>query len=284
MRRLTRATCVVVLLGAATLGAAPPDAPPRPVIELPPGPPPAPLPKPAPGARVKLGAGQVYDVRAQVSCVVRAYPAGLVAVAKEEVAAGETLRVRDTFSDGATTRTYKGPLTVYSVRAVGTGACELVVTPLGLKSEAEIVTVAFDVDAGQGPQPPPPKPIDPPQPKPVDPPAPIPAAGLHVLVVYESADLSKYPSGQQAAIYAKSVRDYLNATCPAGPDGKTRQWRMWDKDTDATEEQKLWQDALKRARTQTPWVIVSNGTTGFEGPLPASADEMLALLKRYGGK
>ncbi len=83
-------------------------------------------------------------------------------------------------------------------------------------------------------------------------------------------------------IYAKSVRDYLNAKCVLGADNKTREWRMWDKDVDATAESQLWQDALKRPRKSTPWIIVSNGKTGYEGPLPEGWVDTLALLKKYG--
>lgn len=125
-------------------------------------------------------------------------------------------------------------------------------------------------DPGPGPGPNPPGPV------------PIPAAGLRVLVVYDAAELSKLTAGQQSAIYAKSVRDYLNSKCVVGDDGKTKEWRMWDKGVDATSESKVWQEALKRSRTSVPWVVISNGKTGYEGPLPDSADKMLELLKKYG--
>lgn len=139
------------------------------------------------------------------------------------------------------------------------------------------------------PTPPSPTPPGPQPPGPVPPgPTPDPAApfagltGLRVLVVYESGDLSKLSAAQQGAIYARSVRDYLNAKCPVGPDGKTREWRMYDADADLSGEAKTWQDALKLPRTGLPWVYVGNGTAGYSGPLPADADAMLALLKKYG--
>jgi hypothetical protein len=120
-------------------------------------------------------------------------------------------------------------------------------------------------------------------------PAPIDGKGLHVLVVYESADLPKMPAAQQGAIYGASVRAYLNATCPPGPDGKQREWWMIDADTDVSQLPKKWQDAVKRAKGtsgfKTPWVLVSNPDKGggYEGPLPESADKFLELLKKYGG-
>lgn len=201
----------------------------------------------------------------------------LIELKVENVPKG-TAVIWDVFpEDRATTRIVKGEQAL--LIAGPPGAYRVKVRLI----KGEDVTELRDAVTLTGAAPVPPPGPAPPAPKPVDPP-PIPGAGLRVLVVYESGDLSKYPPGQQGAIYARSVRDYLNATCPAGPDGTTREWRMWDKDVDASGESKLWRDVLARPRTRTPWVCISNGTTGFEGPLPASADEFLTLLKKYGGK
>jgi hypothetical protein len=115
-------------------------------------------------------------------------------------------------------------------------------------------------------------------------PAPIAQPGLRVLVVYETAELSKMPAGQRAVIYDRRVREYLNAKCPVGPDGKTREWRIWDKDVDTAGKSKLWQNAMRRPRKSTPWILISTKIEGYEGPLPATVDETLALIKRYGGE
>lgn len=143
-----------------------------------------------------------------------------------------------------------------------------------------IATTITVVDPAPTPTPAPPKPVDP-QPA-AD--APIPAAGLHVLIVYDAAQLSNLTAAQQGALFSKDVRDYLRATCPKGPDGATAEWRMWPADVDASGESVLWQTAFKRPRVSLPWIVVSNGTSGFEGPLPGSATDMLALLKKYGSK
>jgi hypothetical protein len=128
-------------------------------------------------------------------------------------------------------------------------------------------------------------PTPPVPPDPIPGPAPIPVKGLHVLIVYESAELSKLSPVQQAILFNKDMREYLNTTCPVGPDGKTREWRIWDKDVDASAESELWQAALKRDRKSVPWIIVSNPDKGggYEGPLPATITETMALLKKYGG-
>jgi hypothetical protein len=71
-----------------------------------------------------------------------------------------------------------------------------------------------------------------------------------------------------------------------GPDGKTAEWRVWSFGADPSGESKLWQDVFKRkpGKEKMPWLIVSSGNSGFEGPLPASVEETLKLLKKYGGE
>lgn len=131
----------------------------------------------------------------------------------------------------------------------------------------------------------PPVPPTPPGPTPPVPPppgpAPIPGDGLRVLIVYESSEVAKYAPGQITVLYAKDVRDYLNARCVKA--NNWPEWRVFDKDADASGESDLWKAALKRDRKTLPWLVVSNGRDGYEGPLPASVDEALALLKKYGG-
>ncbi len=146
----------------------------------------------------------------------------------------------------------------------------------------KVTLLVGEVPPGPTPPPVPPVPPDPVPPDP-KPPAPIPEAGLRVLVVYESSELSKLPPAQLAIVYSKGIREYLNTKCAMGPDGKTKEWRIWDKDVDTSSESKLWQTAMKRPRASVPWVLISNGTTGFEGPLPGNAADALFLLKKFGG-
>lgn len=133
------------------------------------------------------------------------------------------------------------------------------------------------------PIPPPVPPIPPDPPGPTPGPVPIPDIGFRAMIVYESADATKMTKGQLSAMYSNSVRQYLRDKTVKGPDGKTGEWRMWDKDVDATGESKLWQDVMKRPRQSLPWIIISNGKAGFEGPLPDGIQPTLDLLKKYGG-
>lgn len=136
-----------------------------------------------------------------------------------------------------------------------------------------------------GPAPVPPTPIPvPPVPPPVPPPTPppIPQTGFRVLIVYEDGDLHKMPSKQVQAIKSKAVLDYLDLRCVA-EDGGKKAWRIWDQNISTANVGKTWQDAMALTRASLPWIVVSNGVTGFSGPLPADEAGLLDLLKKYGG-
>ena len=292
----TRHALLPLLLLAGTLGAAP--ASPRegpgdirlPVVV---DPAPAPKPPPAPDQPVALSPDRLYVIDSDRDIVVIASPKGVVTLTED---AGP-LRIRGKFVGGpdkTETRTFAGKRVVV-VEAARGGVCELLVVPVGAATAADVIRQTLVV-GGQQPVPPPPKPVDPvnppkpvdpPAPKPVDPPVPppIPGAGLRVLVVYESADLARLPAAQQAILFGKETRDYLNAACAVGPDGRTREWRLFDKDVPLTPDTKVWQDAKLRPRAGLPAVVIANGVTGYEGPLPATPAEFVALVKKYeGGK
>ena len=182
------------------------------------------------------------------------------------------------FADELTPRAGKTRLMVQGKKA---GTYYLVLWSAG---ETDSAVVEVEV-TGAAPAPKPAPDDDKPKPKPPAPsPVPIPVAGFRALIVYETADLAKLPSAQRAVLTSAEVRGYLNDHCTPGPDGKTKEWRVLDKDADAGGEPALWQAALKRDRKSLPWLIVSDGKTGFEGPLPADTAATLALLRKYGGQ
>lgn len=148
-------------------------------------------------------------------------------------------------------------------------------------SEKAVAWVVVGNAPEPGPDPrPDPKPEPKPDPKPN--PAPIPADGLHVLLIHETKD--KLPAKQQAIVTSVLVRDYLSKKCPKLSDGQYAA-RFWDVDIDPAGDLPVWQEAWKRKpeRSKLPWVIVSNGKTGYEGALPATVEDFLKLLKQYGG-
>lgn len=123
------------------------------------------------------------------------------------------------------------------------------------------------VSIGQGPVV-----VDPPVDPKVPTDAPIPDAGLHALFIYETAD--RLSPGQAAIISSATLIEYLN---------NGWKWRKFDKDVDLSKAAQPWAKAATRPRKSVPWVIVSNGKTGYEGPWPDTVADMIALLRKYGG-
>lgn len=194
------------------------------------------------------------------------YPAGIVAVDK-----GDVLDVQSA---------PKGQMVV-SVKSISAdvdkdGRFKGFLTRFG--------SVSFTV----GDIPVPPKPPEPQPPIPVpDPaiPAPIALQGFAVMFIEEQGDRGKITTGQYNAMFGKPMRDWINTY--AVKEGTQPAFRLLDKDQATSGQAKHWQDAFKRRpqHFSTPWVIVSNGVTGWEGPLPQTEEEVKTLLSKYvGGK
>lgn len=115
-------------------------------------------------------------------------------------------------------------------------------------------------------------PVPPIPPVPPEPPAPIPVAGLHVLIVEETLERPRLPKEQLTILTSTEVRTVL--------DGKAK-WRILDKDAPMQNDEKVWQDAMKLPRGTLPHVIVSNGKTGYSGPLPTDSKSFLELVDKY---
>lgn len=111
-----------------------------------------------------------------------------------------------------------------------------------------------------------------PGPGPSPQPSPFVAETLHVLIVRESENVTPQ---QQAILDAGAWQDYV----------RSRQGRYLIHDPDSPTDRldATWRDALSRPHGPLPWIVVSNGRSGTEGPLPNSLDGLLDLLKRFGG-
>lgn len=124
------------------------------------------------------------------------------------------------------------------------------------------------------PTPVPPQPDPPPTPTPGV--APIEGPGFRVMFVAETGD--DMPAAVADIFYSPEITAYLNANCikvDGHPD-----FRRVDPDTQYTDQTNRFVKALARPRASLPWLIISNGVTGYEGPFPATVAETLALLKR----
>lgn len=170
--------------------------------------------------------------------------------------------------------------------------CPQVAGPLYLAADTFLngtfKRISWAITANDGPMPPPdvdpvdPHPVDP-TPKP-DPKLPIPGPGIRVLVVYEATAGDKLlTTKQKNELWGKELNAYAASHCAKGPDGKTPEFRIWDKDADVSKVAKVWQDAFHAPRASVPWMTVyfANGVVGFSGPLPDGG--ILDAIKKVGG-
>ena len=128
---------------------------------------------------------------------------------------------------------------------------------------------------GDDVKPPGPGPGPTPEPEPEPPtPAPIPEAGLNILFVAESSDATKMTPGQREILFSLEGRNFLTATCG-------NNWRAFDQHVQFTDQDGKWAKAIQRPRESLPWIIISNGTTGFEGPMPGSLVDLKKLVEEY---
>jgi hypothetical protein len=117
--------------------------------------------------------------------------------------------------------------------------------------------------------------VVPPSPQPNPSVAPISEPGLHVLIVEETENRLTLPIGQLGILLSNGWRTSFMA--------KGGQIRALDASNKYPNDLPKWQAAFARPRASLPWAIISNGTTGYEGPLPNSLPEWEALLAKYGG-
>lgn len=102
-------------------------------------------------------------------------------------------------------------------------------------------------------------------------PPPIDAPGYNVLIVEETADRGQMTEDQVAILTSVQLRTWI--------DQQPGTLMILDDDAPIEQLAKPWQEAMKRPRASLPWLIVSNGQTGWEGPLPADVAATQAVLE-----
>ena len=107
-----------------------------------------------------------------------------------------------------------------------------------------------------------------------DPDPPIPDTGLHILMIYESSEYNKLKPQQKEIVESATNRQYLNQVTNGN-------FRWLDQHTNYTDPENKWRKALERPRDSLPWMIISNGVTGFEGSMPNSMEELKGTIEIY---
>lgn len=118
------------------------------------------------------------------------------------------------------------------------------------------------------------------------PPAPVPnVEGLHVLFIEESSKRKDLTEGQRFALFAKdptnSLRAYAESHCHKY--GNDVAFRVIDKESPVGMDQPWVVQAMALPHDKIPWMIVSNGKAGFSGPMPEKEEDIIAIVKKYGG-
>ena len=246
------------------------------IIDELPAPPPRPSRGPVPVA--SLQEDTWYIIESAVPLIVLHSPSGFVEC--EENRGPRPMAVRGKFADGTgrtETRTFQSEY-LYFVNAVKGGQIELMVIPVGVESEVDVIRQTLTV-MGTAPQPPP-KPDDPPVPTPN--PVPVPPTGIRVLMLWNETG----SRDQLNSVNSSEVTAWMNANCVKGPDGRP-EWRRWDRtsvskpgmlDRETEVWKKLWAD-IQPSITQDNMIIVVTDTKATVAPMVGPA-ETLAMLNR----
>ena len=241
-----------------------PDAPPDPI--------------PSPQVITTLTMDQWYVVESTRELIVLTSPDGVVAV---EATPGP-IKVRGLFADGTgkvETRAYRSPY-VYFITGVSPGKTELILIPAGVSTQSDIVRQVLTV-SGIGPIPPPI--VDPVIPvDPIVPPPPKPTVGkLKIMIIEDPSLRAAIPASQIAVMDGQTLREYAKSHCTAA-DGAP-DFRMLSVRHDVSNQPAWIKAAFAEPRASLPFLVVSNGTSGFAGPLPATVAETMTLIQKYGG-
>ena len=109
----------------------------------------------------------------------------------------------------------------------------------------------------------------------------LPGTGIKsCLITYDASRNGELPYEQVTALSSERVADYLDEHCDKDDQGIPR-WRKLDKDADMSYAAQEWKDAMALPREKEPWVILSNGKSGYSGPYPENTDKTLELLEKY---
>jgi hypothetical protein len=207
-----------------------------------------------------------------------------------EIAPGEAFAFGGIRRGDAAEKKYSFPAQPYRwaiIKAVKQGSDVLVINRNGANTDKDPPEEVERLQIAVGePKPDPPKP-DPPGPAP----QPMPSEGFRVLIVRETKDLSSLPASQVAIFSSTEVRQYLNQKTLL--EGNQRAYRIWDQNTDISRESETWKIAMDGVingnkthniskATSLPWILLTNGKEGYEGPLPNDVDKMMELLRKYG--
>lgn len=114
-------------------------------------------------------------------------------------------------------------------------------------------------------------------------PNPIPAAADgRVLFVQSKLDSGKrFTMDQVVAMQSTELREWLSGKVATEPDGNIA-LRLYYDEQDLSKEDKLWQDMMKRPRSDLPWVYADKGRKHLSEKVDPKGDIKTQLKKVFG--
>lgn len=103
--------------------------------------------------------------------------------------------------------------------------------------------------------------------------APFPTDKPRVLVIHESEYTAKLPVEQLDILTGTRFRGWCQ--------DNGWEFKSWDEETPIVQADESWKKALSVTRTDTPWMVFSNGQSGESIPLPTTVDSAISKLKEY---
>ncbi len=236
-------------------------------------------PEPSPKPVTTLPADYLFIVETDVPYIPLTEPEGLLIVSEDE----GPVKVRGKIAGGTGRiegRTYTGKY-VYTFEGIANGSVAILMIPKGLQDRAQVDRRFLKI-TGFGPQPPP-EPVEPDVDPDVEPPVDPKTTGpLKIVIFEETVDRGSLPETQTDALLSTIWREYAREHCSktnGHPD-----FRVIDKDTNLSKAEDWVQAAGKKERNGLPWLCVTNGTTGYNGPFPEDLERLMQILKEYGGE
>lgn len=114
---------------------------------------------------------------------------------------------------------------------------------------------------------------------PVTPPV-TPVGPISVLIVEDNEARFLLPQWQRDLMSSPEIRGYVATHGAKTTDGVTPDFRILGIGQNVENEHAFWREGMARTVPKTPWVIITNGKAGTEGPLPPN---LLDEMKKYGG-
>jgi hypothetical protein len=216
---------------------------------------------------VKLTKGQLYVIECKVKCDVLTFPEGVVSV-------GEKTGPRDVTAlfPGGTgdyeDRTFAGPF-LYILKAQSTGPVQVVVVPFGYQDKNERVSFTLDVDAGQGPRPPPVDPFD----------GKVFNGDWRILIIEETNDAA---ANRSQFFTDKALTSYIAAKCKSKP--RWADQNVTDSTGQVPADLAPYLSLAKGKKLPQCFIVGSDGTLIRQFELPATPAAFLAELKKVGGQ